>query len=253
MEPGPARETTNRTASQVIADHIRAATFMIYDGVVPSNEGRGYVLRKIIRRALRFGRKLGIEGRFFADLSPSVFQAMGDAYPELEDELSRIMKALAREEGQFSLTLGAGLQANWRPWTPPPAPCPGARSSSSTTPSASRWTWWRTGAGSAALTCDLAGFQAELAEQKAKSRSAMKVHDIRLGGDLAALADMRGHGLPGLRGHRSPGQGGGPVRPGPEAGQGARRERASCCWTTPPSTPRAAARWGTPAPSGPRA
>ena len=83
VKPEERREHTNRTASQVVADHIRAATFMSFDGVVPGNEGRGYVLRKIIRRALRFGRKLGIEGLFFADLAPAVFQAMGDQYPEL--------------------------------------------------------------------------------------------------------------------------------------------------------------------------
>jgi alanyl-tRNA synthetase len=104
------REHTNRTASQVIADHIRAATFMVFDGVVPSNEGRGYVLRKIIRRALRFGKKLGIEGPFFADLARAVLSAMQDAYPELRPEMDRIQKVIRREESQFSLTLTLGLK-----------------------------------------------------------------------------------------------------------------------------------------------
>ena len=190
VDPDQRAETTNRTASQVIADHIRAATFMIYDGVVPSNEGRGYVLRKIIRRALRFGRKLGIEGRFFAELAPSVFQAMGDAYPELEGELNRIVKVLGREEGQFSLTLTMGLKQ-----------LEALDTAAGTLPGAEIFKlydtfgfpvdlvedWCR----ERGLACDMAGFQAELSEQKAKSRSAMKVHDIRLGGDLAALADMR--------------------------------------------------------------
>ena len=110
VKPEERREHTNRTASQVIADHIRAATFMCFDGVVPSNEGRGYVLRKIVRRALRFGRKLGIEGLFFADLAPAVAQAMGDQYPELLGELGRIQKSLHREEQQFSQTLSTGLK-----------------------------------------------------------------------------------------------------------------------------------------------
>jgi len=190
VEPAQRSETTNRTASQVIADHIRAATFMIYDGVVPSNEGRGYVLRKIIRRALRFGRKLGIEGRFFADLSPSVFQAMGDAYPELEAELSRIMKVLGREEGQFSLTLTAGLK-HMEALDTASGALPGSEIfklyDTFGFPVDLVEDWCR----ERGLTCDLEGFHAELAEQKAKSRQAQKVHDIRLGGDLAALADMR--------------------------------------------------------------
>jgi alanyl-tRNA synthetase len=190
VDPDQRAETANRTASQVVADHIRAATFMIFDGIVPSNEGRGYVLRKIIRRALRFGTKLGIEGLFFADLAPAVFRAMGDAYPELEAELSRIMKVLAREEGQFSLTLSAGLRQ-----------LESLDTSSGVLPGAEIFRlydtfgfpvdlvqdWCR----ERGLACDLAGFQAELGEQKAKSRSAMKVHDMRLAGDLAALADMR--------------------------------------------------------------
>ena len=190
VDPDQRAETTNRTASQVIADHIRAATFMIYDGIVPSNEGRGYVLRKIIRRALRFGRKLGIEGRFFADLCPSVFLAMGDAYPELEAELSRTMKVLAREEGQFSLTLTMGLKQLESLDTASGA-LPGEEIfklyDTFGFPVDLVEDWCR----ERGLKCDLEGFHTELAEQKSKSRSAMKVHDIRLGGDLAALADMR--------------------------------------------------------------
>jgi alanyl-tRNA synthetase len=189
IDPGHRAEPANRTASQVIADHIRAATFMIYDGVVPSNEGRGYVLRKITRRALRFGRKLGIEGRFFAELVPSVLEAMGDAYPELAGEVGRIMKVLSREEGQFSLTLTMGLKQ-----------LEALDTASGTLPGAEIFKlydtfgfpvdlvedWCR----ERGLACDLEGFQAELGDQKAKSRSAMKVHDIRLGGDLAVLADL---------------------------------------------------------------
>ena len=190
VDPDQRAESANRTASQVIADHIRAATFMVYDAVVPSNEGRGYVLRKIIRRALRFGRKLGIEGRFFAELAPSVFAAMGDAYPELEAELSRIMKVLAREEGQFSLTLTAGLK-QLEAVHPVAGAIPGAEIfklyDTFGFPVDLVEDWCR----ERGLACDMDGFHAELREQKAKSRAAMKVHDIRLGGDLAALADMR--------------------------------------------------------------
>ncbi len=190
VDAGQRAETSNRTASQVIADHIRAATFMIFDGVVPSNEGRGYVLRKIIRRALRFGRKLGIEGRFFADLAPSVFAAMGDAYPELEGELNRIMKVLSREEGQFSLTLTTGLK-QLESLDVSGGSIPGAEIfklyDTFGFPVDLVEDWCR----ERGLVCDLEGFNDELRQQKAKSRAAMKVHDIRLGGDLGALADLR--------------------------------------------------------------
>jgi alanyl-tRNA synthetase len=190
VDPAQRAEVANRTASQVIADHIRAATFMVYDGVVPSNEGRGYVLRKIIRRALRFGRKLGIEGRFFAELAPSVFAAMGDAYPELQGELNRISKVLSREEGQFSLTLTTGLKQLEAVDTAAGS-IPGSEIfklyDTFGFPVDLVEDWCR----ERGLGCDLEGFNAELRAQKAKSRAAMKVHDIRLSGDLAALADMR--------------------------------------------------------------
>ena len=104
------QDPTAKIASQVIADHIRAATFMIADGVIPSNEGRGYVLRKIIRRALRFGKRLGMPSGFFAQLPSSVLQSMQDAYPELSTEIKNIEGVLTRESKQFEQTLLAGLK-----------------------------------------------------------------------------------------------------------------------------------------------
>ncbi len=104
------RDPTVKIASQVIADHIRAATFMIADGVIPSNEARGYVLRKIIRRALRFGKRLSMPSGFFAQLPNSVLQSMQDAYPELSTEIKNIEGVLIRESKQFEQTLLAGLK-----------------------------------------------------------------------------------------------------------------------------------------------
>ncbi len=189
VAPEERRDHANRTASQVVADHIRAATFMCFDGVVPSNEGRGYVLRKIIRRALRFGRKLGIEGLFFADLAPAVFQAMGDQYPELLGEMGRIQKSLHREEQQFSHTLSAGLKI-----------LESSDISKGTLTGSDIFRlydtygfpvdlvedWCR----ERGIAADLAGFQQELNAQRTRARAAMKAHDLRLAGDLAVLADL---------------------------------------------------------------
>ncbi len=96
------------TSLRVIADHIRACCFMILDGVVPSNEGRGYVLRRIIRRAAHHGHLLKMPELFFSQLVPSLAQAMGEAHPELLAHQSRIVETLAREETQFNLTLSNG-------------------------------------------------------------------------------------------------------------------------------------------------
>jgi alanyl-tRNA synthetase len=95
-------------AFRVIADHARAAAFLLTDGVVPSNEGRGYVLRRIIRRALRYGRQLGFDGTFLADVAPAVVDAMGGVYPELVDRWPVVEKALRAEEERFSRTLNLG-------------------------------------------------------------------------------------------------------------------------------------------------
>lgn len=94
---------------RIVTDHIRSATFMISDGIMPKNEGRGYVLRRIIRRAARHGRLLGIEGRFLADLSNTVIEGSKDGYPELEEKKDFILNILTEEEGKFNRTIDQGL------------------------------------------------------------------------------------------------------------------------------------------------
>ncbi|MEC8213024.1 MAG: alanine--tRNA ligase, partial [Pseudomonadota bacterium] len=94
---------------KVISDHIRSCSFLILDGVIPSNEGRGYVLRRIIRRALRHGNKLGIKETFFYQLVPVLGELMGDAYPDLIVHQDKICKVLKQEEIQFSKTLDKGM------------------------------------------------------------------------------------------------------------------------------------------------
>jgi len=95
---------------KVIADHIRTCAFLIADGVLPSNEGRGYVLRRIIRRAARHGHKLGAQGVFFADMLGALVDVMGEDYPELVAHQSTIAKALKQEELKFAETLEVGMQ-----------------------------------------------------------------------------------------------------------------------------------------------
>ncbi len=95
---------------QVIADHIRSCSFLIADGVIPSNEGRGYVLRRIIRRAVRHGTKLGGKTGFFSTLVKPLAEVMGDAYEELNSSQQRIVDALLREEQQFAKTLNQGME-----------------------------------------------------------------------------------------------------------------------------------------------
>ena len=104
----PADFEAERFSYQVIADHSRAVTFLIADGVLPSNEGRGYVLRRIVRRAVRHGRLLGRREPFLAEIAETVIGIMGEAYPHLVDRRAEILAALNREEAQFARTLDAG-------------------------------------------------------------------------------------------------------------------------------------------------
>ncbi|MFV2056653.1 MAG: alanine--tRNA ligase [Thiohalomonadales bacterium] len=100
----------NEKSLRVIADHIRACSFLIVDGVVPSNEGRGYVLRRIIRRAIRHGHKLGMKEAFFYKLVKPLAEEMGAAYPELDRELANVSKQLKQEEQRFAETVEQGLE-----------------------------------------------------------------------------------------------------------------------------------------------
>ena len=99
----------SHTSLRVVADHLRACAFLVSDGVLPSNEGRGYVLRRILRRAIRHGNKLGATEPFFAKLVPALVAEMGPAYPELVNQQATIVKALAAEELQFARTLDKGM------------------------------------------------------------------------------------------------------------------------------------------------
>ena len=94
---------------RIITDHIRSATFMISDGIMPSNEGRGYVLRRIIRRAARQGRKLGIKDMFLSNLAETVIEGSKDGYPELEEKKEFIFNVLSQEESKFNKTIDQGL------------------------------------------------------------------------------------------------------------------------------------------------
>lgn len=101
---------TSAFSLRVIADHIRACSFLIVDGITPSNEGRGYVLRRIIRRALRHGNQLGLPQPFFYQLVQPLVDLMGEAYPELTKQQAHVEKVLRQEEELFSVTLSQGLK-----------------------------------------------------------------------------------------------------------------------------------------------
>ena len=94
---------------RLITDHIRSATFMVSDGIMPTNEGRGYVLRRLIRRAARHGKMLGIDGLFLAELSKTVINESKDGYPELEEKKEFIFRVLTQEEEKFNKTIDQGL------------------------------------------------------------------------------------------------------------------------------------------------
>ena len=146
-----------RFSYQVIADHSRAVTFLVADGVAPSNEGRGYVLRRILRRAVRHGRLLGRREPFMDVTAGVVIDVMKDAYPYLEEQRDKILKVIRQEEAQFARTLETGtghLEAALAPLTTAervigaagPKACrrtrpswPARSPSGFTTPTASRW------------------------------------------------------------------------------------------------------------------
>ena len=118
----PANDTSD-VSLRVIADHLRAMTFLIADGVVPSNEWRGYVLRKIMRRAMRHGKKLGLTEPFLHELTGVVIAEMAGAYPELDASREVIASVVRREEAQFDRVLREGTARTWRRRWPAPRAC----------------------------------------------------------------------------------------------------------------------------------
>ncbi len=108
-QPVPFQLDKNNPSLKVLADHIRACSFLITDGVIPGNEGRGYVLRRIIRRAIRHGYKLGVRSAFFHKILPDLVQEMGGAYPELVAEQKRVSDILKQEENRFFETIENGM------------------------------------------------------------------------------------------------------------------------------------------------
>ncbi|MGI6615891.1 MAG: alanine--tRNA ligase [Dethiobacteria bacterium] len=103
-------EDPDRTALRIIAEHARGVTFLTADGILPSNEGRGYILRRLIRRALRYGRLIGIEDSFLAGAVPLLVRMMGEVYPELEERREFITRVIEAEESRFQETLAGGLE-----------------------------------------------------------------------------------------------------------------------------------------------
>ncbi|MCS6727075.1 alanine--tRNA ligase-related protein, partial [Proteus mirabilis] len=103
-------DLATKTSFKVIADHVRAVSFAIGDGALPSNEGRGYVLRRLLRRAVMHGKKLGIDEAFLYKLVPVVGDIMGSYYPEINEKQDFIQKIIKTEEERFHETINDGLQ-----------------------------------------------------------------------------------------------------------------------------------------------
>ena len=103
------RDDNTDTAIRVIADHIRSTVMMVGDGIIPSNEGRGYVLRRLLRRAARYGRLLGIDGTFLHDIARIVIREASTAYPELVDRQEYLMRIIRTEEERFAGTIQQGI------------------------------------------------------------------------------------------------------------------------------------------------
>ena len=166
------RNAENRASYRVLADHARAVSFLLADGVYPSNEGRGYVLRRILRRAVRHAWLLGRREPTLALLSDVVVRQMGEIYPELTAKAGFIHEVTETEERRFLETIEGGLRG-WKRSSPPERPRSPARTrSSSTTPTGSPSISPRSSPGSAALAWSSRGSSARWSEQRERSRAA---------------------------------------------------------------------------------
>lgn len=191
-EPGEAGKTD--VSIRVITDHIRSTTMMVSDGILPSNEGRGYVLRRLLRRAARHGRLIGIEGAFLYDVAQVVINESKEAYPELAEKADYICKIIKIEEGRFAATIDQGLTilndfiaevkaANGKV-------LPGSMVFKLHDTYGFPLDLTREIAEEVGLNIDEEGFKAEMGEQRKKAREALKSREASAWGqDLAAGLD----------------------------------------------------------------
>ena len=181
---------------RVIADHIRACAFLVVDGVLPSNEGRGYVLRRIMRRAMRHGHSFGAEPVFFAGLLPTLVAVMGEAYPELREKQAYIRDVLLKEGEQFARTLALGMVLLEEAIA--------HMGSSTTLDGETAFRLYDTYGFPVDLTADIArerglqldqaGFDAAMEAQRDRARAASRFGvDLRAGADLGVVTDFCGY------------------------------------------------------------
>jgi alanyl-tRNA synthetase len=198
LTPSDSHFQTN-VSTRVIADHCRAIVFLISDGVRPENLGRGYVLRRVIRRAVRHGRKLGLDKPFLSELTTTVIQSLKSAYPELTDQADYVKSLVLAEETRFGETLGAGLAIL-------NAALEELSESHETVLAGSTafklydtfgfpLDLVRDAAREKNLTVDEAGFEAAMSDQRAKGRAAWRAGDLGSDADLALVNELTGQGF----------------------------------------------------------
>ena len=223
-------------SQKVVADHIRAASFLIADGITPSNEGRGYVLRRILRRAIRHGYKLGLSEAFFHKLVAPLVAEMGAAFPQLQEQQAAIEKTIKQEEESFATTLDKGMKLLEEAI---------GKIKDGTIPGEVVFKLYDTYGFPLDLTADIArernlkldeaGYEREMEAQRTRARAASQFKagtSLKYDGAAtefvgydALTAEAKVH----------------PSRPSTRA------MRASSCSTARPSTPKGAGRWATPA------
>ena len=176
-------------ALRVIADHARAATFLIADGIYPENEGRGYVIRRVMRRAMRFGRKLGMEGPFLRDVCAEVVARMAEAYPELAARAEVIERVVTQEEVRFGRTLVSGLKRLDKAFSDHDADrvVPGDVAFELYDTHGFPLDLTEQAAGERGFAVDVAGFEAAMATQREKGRASWK----GAGDDQELWTDLR--------------------------------------------------------------
>lgn len=193
----PYAEGDTAVAYRVLADHVRALTFAIADGALPSNEGRGYVLRRILRRAARYGRNLGLSDPFLYRLVPTLTEEMGAAYPELSTAQEKVEQVIRSEEENFGRTLDHGLELFEdivdRAGTEGRNEIRGEEAFKLYDTYGFPLDLTQLMAEEKGMTVDLAGFEAEMEEQRARSRVGGKAVDVaaqRTLSDLTATAEV---------------------------------------------------------------